>query len=254
MTHKPLGRKAYGSIPHLPGSKLGPGDHHIHEGQAKILLEKPRKGDRIIVQVKLDGSNVAVAKLQDHRIVALSRSGYLAGTSPHLQHRLFEGWVYSQEDVFQERLQPGEWISGEWMLQTHSIEYELNTPPFIPFDIFREGRRINYDEFISRVEGSGLSPAGQLHAGDKPFSVESLQELLWQHSDSLIQPVHPEKHEGAVWRCENKKGEVDFLAKWVRPDFTPGRHLDKTLWNSSAFKWLPKKAIDRIVGGTALSA
>ena len=25
--HKPLGRKAYGSIPHLPGSRLGPGDH-----------------------------------------------------------------------------------------------------------------------------------------------------------------------------------------------------------------------------------
>lgn len=39
---KPLGQKAYGSIPHLPGSRLGPGDHHCHEGQAKIATEKAR--------------------------------------------------------------------------------------------------------------------------------------------------------------------------------------------------------------------
>ena len=36
---KPLGRKAYGSIPHLPGSRIGPGDHHCHEGQRRIGLE-----------------------------------------------------------------------------------------------------------------------------------------------------------------------------------------------------------------------
>lgn len=34
---KPLGHKAYGSIPHLPTSRLGPGDHHVTEGQARIL-------------------------------------------------------------------------------------------------------------------------------------------------------------------------------------------------------------------------
>jgi hypothetical protein len=34
---KPLGRKSYGSIPHLPGSRLGPGDYCISEGQAPIM-------------------------------------------------------------------------------------------------------------------------------------------------------------------------------------------------------------------------
>lgn len=33
---KPLGIKAYGSIPHLPGSRLGAGDHHLAIGQALI--------------------------------------------------------------------------------------------------------------------------------------------------------------------------------------------------------------------------
>ena len=41
-TVKPFGRLSYGSIPHLPGSRLGSGDHHITEGQARILTVKTR--------------------------------------------------------------------------------------------------------------------------------------------------------------------------------------------------------------------
>jgi len=75
---KPLGHKAYGSIPHLPYSRLGPGDHHIGQGQAEIATKKARdKNDLIIVQEKLDGSNCSVAKING-KIIALGRSGYLA--------------------------------------------------------------------------------------------------------------------------------------------------------------------------------
>jgi len=38
---KPLGKKSYGSIPHLFGSKLGEGDHHCHEGLP--LLAQPAR-------------------------------------------------------------------------------------------------------------------------------------------------------------------------------------------------------------------
>ena len=69
---KPLGRKAYGSIPHLPNSRIGPGDHKCHEGQERIATVKSRnKHDVIIVQEKLDGSNVAVA-LKDGIILPFS--------------------------------------------------------------------------------------------------------------------------------------------------------------------------------------
>ena len=74
---KPLGGKAYGSIGHLPNSRLGPGDWHIHEGQMRILTEKPRKGDRIIITEKLDGACMAVANI-DGEIVPLTRAGYRA--------------------------------------------------------------------------------------------------------------------------------------------------------------------------------
>lgn len=32
--------KKYGNIPHLPGSRVGPGDHHCHQGQADICTVK----------------------------------------------------------------------------------------------------------------------------------------------------------------------------------------------------------------------
>jgi len=64
LPRKPLGIKSYGSIAHLPGSRIGIGDHKCHDGQMRIATEKARdRHDRIIVQEKLDGSNVGIARL-----------------------------------------------------------------------------------------------------------------------------------------------------------------------------------------------
>jgi len=71
MSVKPLGRKSYGSIGHLPNSRMGPADRKISEGQERIATAKARdKHDRVIVTEKLDGSNVGIAKVAG-KIVAL---------------------------------------------------------------------------------------------------------------------------------------------------------------------------------------
>lgn len=49
MTEKPLGRKNYGSIPHLPCSRMGPADHACHPGQQTIATEKARDRHDIII-------------------------------------------------------------------------------------------------------------------------------------------------------------------------------------------------------------
>src|SRR5689334_18116185 len=97
---KPLGIKSYGHIAHLPGSRMGPGDHKCHEGQMRIATEKARdRHDHIIVQEKLDGSNVGVAKV-DGKILPLTRAGYLANSSPYEQHWKFEQWVNKNQERF----------------------------------------------------------------------------------------------------------------------------------------------------------
>lgn len=228
---KPLNRKSYGSIPHLPGSKLGPGDHHVHEGQAVIATIKPRdKHDLIIVQEKIDGSNVGVCKV-DGVIHAIGRSGYLASSSPHLQHHLFSLWVDDKKAEFDALLDEGERVCGEWIAMAHGTRYKYDQP-FIPFDIFdKSNRRLTLDEMQGRIFGStNLTPARLVQMPGAPISTDSAYSLLFKYGyHGALDPV-----EGIIYRVE-RKGEVDFLCKWVREDYEPGRYFEektgKTIWN-----------------------
>src|SRR5437660_11425809 len=112
MESKPLGIKAYGSIPHLPGSRLGPGDHRINDGQGRRRLERARdRHDLVIVQEKPDGANVSVARVEGV-IVPLTRSGARASGSRYEMHRLFHVWALMNSDRFLELLEEGERVAG----------------------------------------------------------------------------------------------------------------------------------------------
>src|SRR5205814_4196481 len=58
------------------------------------------KHDVIIMQEKLDGSNVAVARVSG-QLVALGRAGYPAISSKYEQHRLFAAWVFERLEQFE---------------------------------------------------------------------------------------------------------------------------------------------------------
>ena len=146
MTNKPLGRKAYGSIGHLPNSRVGPKDHHVHEGQARICTVKARdKHDRVIVQEKLDGSCTAVAMVNGE-IVALGRAGWPASTSPYEMHQLFAEWVKGQEERFRAVLREGERLVGEWLAQAHGTRYRLPHEPWVCFDLMLGNRRATVEQ------------------------------------------------------------------------------------------------------------
>lgn len=232
---KPLGQKAYGSIGHLPSSRLGIGDHHVHEGQSKICLEKARdKFDLILVQEKLDGSCCSVANV-DGEILALGRAGYLASTSPFVQHHLFAEWVANNKHRFG-FLRSGERVVGEWLAQAHGTRYDAADPmfqPFVPFDIMREHERATAEEVATRVTYEGFRPPQIIAKG--PFSLDELKQWLeWGPSwHGAIDPV-----EGAVYRVE-RKGKVDFLAKWVRPDKVDGIYLPEVSGNNPVWNWNP---------------
>ena len=235
---KILGRKAYGSIGHLPNSRLGPGDHSVHEGQGRICTEKARdKHDRIIVQEKLDGSCTAVA-LVDGVIHPLGRAGWAAESSKYLQHRYFAQWVRENEDRFRAVLQEGERIVGEWLAQAHGTRYDLSRhEPWAAFDIMRDDVRLPYDEFCDRLiemherTGAMFEKPSCLHVGG-PISVEAAMRL---HE----QAHYPcDELEGVVYRVE-RRGEVDFLAKWVRPDKVDGSYLETVTGNGPVWNWQP---------------
>lgn len=230
---KPLGRKSYGHIPHLPGSRMGPGDHKTEAGQARIATLKPRdKHDIIIVQEKLDGSNVAVARLGDGSLAALGRSGYLAQSSPYEQHQLFAAWVRRHEDRFA-FLNPGERLCGEWLAQAHGTIYKLGHEPFVAFDLIRVDARATFKEFDERVRGAGFVTPHVLSVGP-PFAIEAAIALLGERGfHGAVDPV-----EGAVWRVE-RRGVVDFLCKYVRPDKKDGVYLPELSKTEAVWNWKP---------------
>lgn len=243
---KPLGRKAYGHIGHLPGSRMGPGDHHVHEGQGRICTETVRdKHDRVIIQEKLDGTNVAVAKI-DGKVVALIRSGYTATSSPYEQHHLWAAYVREHAEKFDALLSDGERVCCEWLAQAHGSRYDLTRrQPFVAFDIMREDKRLPFRSLWTRcvelgellgepffntpvtIDGRGFGPLPPLDA---------MAMLGTYGGHGALDPI-----EGVVYRVErhppNAPATVDFLAKWVRPDKVDGCYLpargsnDGAVWN-----------------------
>lgn len=233
MPLKPLGHKAYGSIPHLPGSRMGPADHHCHAGQAKICLEEVRdKHDQVFVQEKLDGSCVAVYRRGDE-LIALGRSGYTAQSSKYEQHRLFADWVMKNDWRFRSVLRDGERLVGEWLAQAHGTRYLFDPTdhPFVAFDLMQGPIRAPYSEFRDRIKTVFVVPT-LLSCG--PLSIEEVQRKILLSGHGALDPV-----EGAVWRVE-RKGIVDFLAKWVRHDKSDGHYLPEMSGKEAVWNWRPK--------------
>lgn len=224
---KPLGRKNYGSIPHLLSSKLGPGDHHIHEGQDKILTQKARKGDEVLVFEKYDGSNCGVARVNGE-IIALTRSGYLAKESEFEHYHDFDKWVQNNHSYFK-FLEEGERVVGEWLGKVCSIEY-IYQEPFIAFDyMLSNNERLSWLNASFILELNHIQTARQLHQGGA-INPSNLIDELNKLEDCMYHPAYAksEKPEGLVYRVE-RNGKVDFLAKWVRHDFVAGKYLDKRI-------------------------
>ena len=260
MDRKPLGHKSYGHIAHLPGSRMGPGDHKCHDGQKDIACLKPRdKYDRIIVQEKLDGSNVGVVR-KNGEILALSRAGYLANTSPYLMHHFFGAWVEKNKDRFNETIDEGERLCGEWLLVAHGTRYKLPHEPFVAFDLMRHKHdRVPYDEFLYRLGNRFIIP--KVLSDGPSLSIDNAMTLLGKFGYHGAE----EQVEGVVWRVErnrliNKsKGNaggrnpiVDFLVKYVRPDKEDGKYLNEcVIYNQhkTVVRGLRKWLKDRVSTG-----
>lgn len=229
MSNKPLGRKSYGSIGHLPNSRMGPADRKITEGQERIATIKARdKHDRIIVTEKLDGSNVGVCKVNGE-IIAIGRSGYTAESSPYEQHHLFADWVEARAGNFRHMLNEGERVCGEWLAMAHGTQYSLaHRSPFVAFDMFdADNNRMPWDDIRELCFNSGITIPPIVSDGG-PISVDDAMASLGEYGCyGALELI-----EGVVYRVE-RHNKVDYLCKWVRPDKVDGKYFndDSPVWN-----------------------
>jgi len=239
---KPLNGKAYGSIPHLPGSKFGNReDKGINDKAAQFFLDKAGKDDLIIVLEKLDGSCVSVANV-NHEIVPLIRSGYRAQTSHYEQHHLFHDWVMSRISSFK-RLHPGERICGEWLAQAHGTRYNLDEgrDPFVAFDLFgKSGARAPYKNLMTYCAMNALKYAPVVYWGldrGRGCSIQVALETLGPRGFYGAMDLT----EGCVWRWERADPTLPIMmAKYVRPAAMPGRYLESETGKDPIWNWRPE--------------
>ncbi len=234
MSNKILGHRAYGSIPHLPDSRLGEGDHKCSDGQAKICLEKERdKHDIIVVQEKVDGSCMSIAR-KDDTLYPLTRSGYHANTSQYEQHHYFSKWVLSKLNYnrFLLLLKNGERLVGEWLAQAHGTKYDLPHEPFVAFDLMVKHERLCYTQFIDRVGRYNIITPKLISYG-KPIAIKDVLKRIEKSGHGAIDKV-----EGAVWRVE-RNNKVDFLTKYVRHDKIDGKYFPQNNDGEILWNWQP---------------
>lgn len=236
---KPLGGRAYGSIPHLPGSRRGPGDYGLTEQQAAPFVATPRRGWLVVVQEKLDGSNVCAAH-HDGAILALTRAGYHAETSPYPQHHAWARFVAHHEARFRALLAPGERACGEWLMVAHGTRYVLPHEPWVVFDLRRGHGRESSAEVTRRAAQVGMVTPRELHRGG-PLAIADALALV---DDIDGRRVHGsvDAPEGCVWRVERADHEP-MVAKFVRPEKVDGCYLSSVtgvdVLNTWAGGWTP---------------
>ena len=218
---KPLGKKAYGSTPHLLGSRLGPADHSITESQTELFTGiRKRHGDRFIVTEKIDGSCVSIAK-HDNDILSLSRSGYLASDCPYEVHKAFNRWTLQRKSRLSILLLNGERLVGEWLYTAMGTKYLIDDPErlLIGFSIINEKGRIPFDEFKSRMTDTGLLQAHVISDGPAISPEEAMAYLGSNGFHGALDGT-----EGAVWVHESK-GKFQSIAKFVKHDKIDGKYI-----------------------------
>jgi hypothetical protein len=225
----PLGGKAYHRIPHLPGSRTGSGDRVCDLALAQRCTVKARVGEEIVIEEKLDGSCVAIARIAG-RLVPLGREGWRAAESNNPGRRMFAAWALELEARLLPLLGEGDRVVGEWLALAHSTRYALTHAPFVAFDWHHDGRWMT-SAAIGEQFGALLPVPHVVHRGG-PLGIEDAMRQLGERGHhGALDPV-----EGAVWRIE-RRGETLAWAKYVRAGKRDGELLPENSGKSAVWNW-----------------
>ena len=232
---KILSTKAYMSIPHIPGSRLGKSEKTIDLHRYKLLTEPQKHStDTIIVQEKLDGSCVCVYR-KNHHIFALGRAGDLANESPNESRRLWAEWVEINKFRFFDLLQNEERACGEWLAMAHGTRYKLPHEPFVLFDIFDDNNQaLPFKRMETRANAQNFVLPKTLHYG-APINLEKVLPKLNTngHHGALDKP------EGLIWRLE-RNDKVLFRAKFIYQNKVDGCYLTEETGQPIVWNWRPE--------------
>jgi hypothetical protein len=111
--------RKYPRTPHIEGSRLQPGDEDLEVARFREL-----QGKHLVVEEKIDGSNVAIRFDGEQKLLLQSRGHYLTGGPRERQYTLLKRWVHGLRDVLYRLLSQRYVLYGEWLYAKHTVFYD----------------------------------------------------------------------------------------------------------------------------------
>lgn len=94
-------------------------------------------GAQVVLEEKVDGANLGVyINPNDHKLLFQNRSHFVCSSSGS-QWKKLDAWEHRHGPEVRRFLVPGRHVLyGEWLAQTHSLEYDQLPSYFVAFDVF----------------------------------------------------------------------------------------------------------------------
>jgi hypothetical protein len=208
----------YPRTPHLFGSRGTDDDKHLGHAESLVFIAD----DSLIVEEKLDGTNVGIHFASTGRLVLQCR-GHEITPGMHPQYDLFKQWTMAKRTVLESMLQDQLILFGEWLYARHSVHYRRLPHYFFEFDIYDKQRQQFLDLNSRQVvlAGTGILTVPVIHRG--ATTTNDLFDLIGPGQfDSVFEnPITGQTDnlmEGLYLRTE-ADGSVSGRAKLVRPEF-----------------------------------
>jgi hypothetical protein len=208
----------YPRTPHLFGSRGTYDDKHLGAKASAAFLSDPS----LIVEEKLDGTNVGIQFLADGRLFLQCR-GHEITEGMHPQYDLFKQWAAVKRPVLESVLEDRYILFGEWLYAKHSVSYGRLPHYFFEFDLFDKETEVflSLERRLALLSGTGIETVPVIHRG--PLREDRLESLIGESAFGALfeNPLTGEtdsRMEGLYLRTES--GEVvTGRAKKVRPEF-----------------------------------
>ncbi len=223
----------YPRMPYLVKHHAGGNDSVQEE-----LLVEFQKASTILIEEKIDGSNIRVCwdgraePLVGNRTHVLKK-GYIEKDTPaKLQYRPLWNWLYDNKNKFREldrALGKQAIVYGEWMWAQHTIRYDNLPDWFIPYDIFIDEKMLPAQQARDTLVSAGFRvPHLIIQMAGPQLALDNLCQMAIERVSAYRRPVvdgearHPLPIEGIVLRAGSDR------AKIVSPHFSPRKDFNDT--------------------------
>lgn len=208
----------YPRTPHLFGARGADDDKRMGTRASEAFVADPT----LIVEEKLDGTNVGLHFLSDGRLVLQCR-GHEITEGMHPQYDLFKQWTAVMRERLEGMLEDRFILYGEWLYARHTVGYRELPHYFFEFDIYGKDAEafLSLERRLTLLDGTGIETVPVVHRG--PADLDELLGLIGESAfasefENPDSGLVDHRMEGLYLRTE-AEGVVTGRAKMVRPEF-----------------------------------